>query len=128
MMSSEYIRQLADEAAERAKNDGREPQTFLGLGHDGIRSRMRSIPFLGNYVPEGWKRVELEKPRSLACDDGYLFVDKCGMSAEDEPALTAGEFVDYIYKHREFAYAIVEEGQFQVVVAGYERAHEEVHA
>lgn len=129
MMSYETIRSIAREAQQRAEAAGKEPETFTGLGTDAIRDRIRRIPFLGKvedgapYTPKGWQRVNVTPPRPLGCEDGYLFVDKCGLGAEDEPALSVREFVDFIYDHKELGYAIVEEGQFQVVIACYERSH-----
>ena len=127
MMSAEYIHDLAVEAAERAQEQGTEPKTFRGLGHDGIRAQMRSIPYLGKneddtpFVPEGWTRVDAPAPRAMGCEKGYLFVDSSGFGRDDEPALSVKEFVQYVYDHDDLAYAIVETGQFQVVIATYAR-------
>lgn len=132
MMSYEVMRANAVEAAERAQSEGKEPATFVGLGHDAIRSGMRSIPFLGKnddeddspFVPDGWKRVDApEAPRHMGCTKGYLFVDASGMGSRGEPALTVDEFTDYVYDHKDLGYGIVEAGQFQVVIATYERKH-----
>ena len=113
----------------RSQREGAEPETFQGLGTDAIRDRLRNIPFLGKtedgepYVPAGWKRVDVKPPRPLGCDDGYLFVDNSYCGSEDEPALSAREFVEFIYANKHLGYGIVEAGQFQVVVACYERVH-----
>lgn len=132
MMSYSYMRQLAVEASERAKSDRVEPKLFTGLGHDAIRGNFKFIPFLGKnndeddtpFVPEGWKRVDApDAPRHMGCTDGYLFVDASGMGSRGEPALTVDEFVDYVYDHKELGFGIVEAGQFQVVMATYERTH-----
>ena len=107
--------------------------TFVGLGHDAIRERISSIPFLGKnrndnpYAPKGWKRVDAPAPRLMCVEKGYLFVDSSGFGRSGEGALSAQEFVDYIYEHDEFGYGIVEAGQFQVVVATYQTV-EQLHA
>ena len=127
MMSYETIRGYAREAAERAKSERREPKTFVGLGHDAIRDELRRIPFLGKndddspLEPDGWRRVDVEPPRRLACADGYLFVDCSGFGRPDEPALSVQEFVEFIYSNKHLGYGIVEHGQFQAVIACYER-------
>ena len=133
MMSYEAIRDTALKAQRRAQSRGRKPKTFVGLGHDAIRDGIRSIPFLGKnkdestYEPKGWKRVDVDGPRGMGCEKGYLFVDACGMGSRNEPALTVGEFVEFIYDNKHLGYGIVEAGQFQVVIACYERAGKESH-
>ena len=132
MMSIEYINTLAREASERAQSEGKEPETFAGLGHDGIRARVSRIPFLGKdakrdgepYVPAGWERVDAPAaPKYMACEKGYLFADSSSFGTSDEPALSLTELTDYIYNHRDLGYGIVEAGQFQVVIATYRRVH-----
>lgn len=120
-MSYSYMRQLADEAATKARKSKREPKTFVGLGEDAIRSEIRHVPFLGSYTPKGWTRVDVEGPRRMGCEEGYLFVDSSGVGGTSEPALSVGEFVDFIYANKEYGFGIAEAGQFQVVIACYER-------
>lgn len=124
MMSYEQISEMSRKAADRARRASKSPKTFVGLGQDAIRAEIRHIPFVGTYVSPRWQRVDVEGPRAMGCEKGYLFVDSFGGGHEDEPALTVKEFVDYIFAHPEYGYAIVEAGQFQVVIACYERKTE----
>ena len=72
------------------------------------------FPFLGDYVPHGWEKLEDE-----------LFVDKTGMGADYESALTVEQFkAECIRLYREnypsgVAFAITQEGQFQLYVGVY---------
>lgn len=125
MMSAEYMQQLARDAARSAKRNSRVPESFSSLGTDAIRDRIKNIPFLGSYVPKGYKRVDapnLDTVSFMACTEGYLFVDASGWGAKGEGALTVQEFVDYIYKNGDgLSFGIVESGQFQVVIATYKK-------
>ncbi|HDY89155.1 MAG TPA: hypothetical protein ENH82_13700 [bacterium] len=51
--------------------------------------------------------------------DDQLFVDHSGFGANDEPALTADQFLEKVKEG--FGYAIVEQGQFQLYVGVYKR-------
>lgn len=125
MMSYEQIAADSRRATARSRRASRSPKQFTGLGHDAIRAEIRSIPFLGDYVAPRFQRVDApDAPRGMACKPGYLFVDSSGFGRDDEPALSVQQFVDYIYAHRELGYGIVEVGQFQVVIATYERKAE----
>ena len=104
MMSPALIRNISDHAAYRAAQEGRYP-LFIDNDEDA-----RHIPFLGSYVPQGWRPVE----------EAFM-VDSSGFGSPGEPALTFGQFITHIRRWDRAAYgwAIVEQGQFQVVVQGY---------
>jgi hypothetical protein len=70
------------------------------------------MPFLGDYVPEGWQMV-----------DDY-FVDSSGFGREGELALTLGQFDQIVQEHVGSGWAIVEAGEFQVVIGRYVKAHD----
>ena len=103
MMSPEYIRAMEQEQANKAAADGIEP-LMVWKGDD--RASMR-IPNIGSHRPEGWELVQ------------EYFVDKFGMGAEDEPALTIDQFLGKVQDG--MGYAIVEEGQFQLYVGEFKR-------
>ena len=114
MMSAYQMNQMADEAAKRAKRNALKPQHFNPEGD--------RIPFLGDYVPRGFKRVEApDCGRWTGAAEGYLEVDSSGFGSDTEPALTQFEFAEYAEKHPQLLYGIVEAGQFQVVLATFER-------
>lgn len=72
------------------------------------------FPNLGGYLPPGWERTEAQ-----------WFVDTTGYGRESEPALTWRRFKDliaaYVAEHPDHGYAVVEEGQFQVMIAALRR-------
>jgi hypothetical protein len=108
-MDPRTIRALADDAARKARHEGREPYGFYD--DDDVDAAVRSLPFLGHYMPRGYKLVE------------ELFVDSSGFGREDEPAMTFAAFCERVRKDvREsnpYYYAIREAGQFQVYVGVY---------
>lgn len=94
MMSIEYINELSREASTRAKDLGLVPEViwFLvaadGTSYDELprerqRSRLRSIPSLGFYRPQGWTLV------------GSVLVDKTGLG-DSGSALSVDELCDAV--------------------------------
>ena len=73
-----------------------------------------SIPFLGKYVPFGWKRVLDENG-----DPVWYFVDSSGFGRADERALTLDAFASILVEGH--GYGIIEAGEFQVVIGEYVR-------
>jgi len=112
MMSLQTIRDLSAQAARRAAKEGRVPKTFWDhelTGED--ITAIRGIPNLGDHRPSGWNLV-----------DDWL-VDKTGWGSESEPALTLEQFIANLdTKH---GFAIIEEGQFQVVIGVFEHVPED---
>jgi len=105
MMSLEQIRALSAERAREAAEEGMEP--FIVWEDDLKAIPPFPFPFLGDYVPEGWKMVT------------EYFVDSSGFGEEGEGALTAEQFASKIVVGR--GYAVTEAGQFQVYVGEYEK-------
>jgi hypothetical protein len=62
----------------------------------------RTIPFIGDYVPEGFYLED------------SLFVDTSGFGSESEPAMTQEMFFKRLTVGK--AYAVIEAGEFQVYV------------
>jgi hypothetical protein len=133
MMSLESIVSMKRKAERDSRARGDVPtlvtETMLGS----LNVHLRNIPFLGERVPRGWKRVAAH-----TLDDGkakhalvpwfgdnereYVQVDSSGFGAIGEPALTMGEFFDWVHdRGAGYGYAIVEVGQFQVVVGVYQQ-------
>lgn len=111
MMSTEQIAELADEAAERAALEGLQP--YVPWDAEEVRrwgaDRPIPIPNLGSLRPEGWKLEE------------HRMADKTGWGDESEPAMTVGQLQDWVIEHMGTSqgYAIIEEGQFQVVIGRF---------
>jgi hypothetical protein len=68
---------------------------------------VRNIPFIGERKVRGWTEVN------------RYFVDSSGFGRAGEPALTADQFFRKVRK--DFAYAIVEQGQFQMYIAEFQK-------
>jgi len=114
MMSIEYIKALGHDRGLEAKALGLEP-LVIDYQDSEFEERLRSIPNLGDYVPDGWEEIT------------RYFVDATGYGAPDESAMTASQFVQTARQvlggkellgidDREYGWGIVEQGQFQVYV------------
>ena len=68
---------------------------------------IRHAPFIGDRDVRGWTEVN------------RYFVDSSGFGQAGEPALTADQFFRKVRKG--FAYAIVEQGQFQIYIAEFQK-------
>lgn len=130
MISPEQMRSMQNEAARRAKSAKRIPllveQHDLGMLHE----HFRGIPNFGDYRPATWEEVHARDlagderySRGYAGDDDqYLFVDKTGWGSPSEPALTFGQFCQWASERGAgYGYAMIEEGQCQVVVGVFKR-------
>lgn len=113
MMSLSMIREVQREAALRAAEDGERPFVYW----PGDEPNPGDLPFLGDYVPRGWRLVRT------------YFVDGTGRGHEDEPAMTIEAWrrevevvvAEYAGTGRTPGWAVYEAGQFQVYVGLYER-------
>ena len=112
MLSYSSIREAAQEAAQEAQEAGKLPASMREFTSRDPLQFIRTIPFLGDYVPEGWE----------VAGESYM-VDSSGLGSEGEPALTIGKFarrLETLKKSGEnYGLAIVEAGQFQVVIQEY---------
>ena len=118
----EYIRQLAEEATILAKRDGLRPALATEVVMTYKRTRRLNIPNLGDYVPEGWTRVNFIEP---------VFVDITGIARPGEfTGISKSEFFQRALhtagledKQDGFVlgYGVIEMGQTQALVAAYRR-------
>lgn len=106
MMSLEQIVSLADDQAKQAKRFKYQPFPLSAIDVDTIKRY--PFPNIGSYRPEGWELQD------------YKTVDKSGMGAEYEPALTLRGFNAWIKEcqaeNKPYGMAIIEEGEFQIVI------------
>jgi len=126
MLGPETIKQMSDVAAYRAAEEGRYPLSIWKP------EDVRGLPFLGDYVPAGWRYAIwsdfYQHPRNVwprEDERAHFMVDSSGFGSRDEPALTPSELGDFVMlpqrPQHEYGWAIVEAGQFQIVVQAYVR-------
>jgi len=111
MISAQQIRSMSSDAAEKAKKEGTEPlvmRTAEYLQRFKERDVTNCIPFLGDYVPEGFYIKD------------EWFVDSSGFGKEGEPSLTIDQFFKKLFTLKlPFGLAVTEAGEFQVYVGIY---------
>ena len=110
--SYKYIRRLTEEATEIARHDGLRPALASEVLMTWRQRQRFNIPFLGDYVPEGWERT------------GEIgMVDRTGRALQGDPAMPALEFLRQVHelKDKSLGLGVIETGQTQVLVATYKR-------
>ncbi len=105
-MSAEQIRSIASKYARKAKRLGTKPLVIRSRDNFiALRGGAKKIPFLGDYVPEGFYLED------------ELFVDSSGSGRVGEPAMTWERFLDKVEIGK--AYAITQAGEFQAYIGVY---------
>jgi len=108
--SADAIEDAAEFATTAARRAGVKPVQFTAEAIEAAKQDplqvTRLIPFIGTYVPKGYKL------------DAELFVDATGLGAAYEPALTLQMFVAKLDPMK--AYAVVQAGQFQVYIGVFD--------
>lgn len=104
MYALETIHQMNEDRCKEAQDRHLKP---LVVSKKLNLEDIRSMPNFGSYRPKGWKLVR------------ELFVDSSGFGREGEPALTVNQFLAEIKMF--CGYAIIEEGQFQVMIGEFMR-------
>lgn len=111
MMSLEVIVAVNNEIARQAAREGLVP--YVPFSADEAVTPF-AFPNIGSLKPRGWRNTGMT-----------WFVDKTGHGETWEPALTWRQFrqrlTGYILRHPGHGFAIVEEGEFQVVVSAFRR-------
>jgi hypothetical protein len=112
MMSLSVIARLAREQHRKAARAKLVPLVVEGedMPDDATPGHLPPPhPNIGTYHPKGWRLGE------------RLFVDKSGLGAEWEPAMTLRQFIEVVRKAGPGnGYGIIEEGEFQVYVGRFE--------
>lgn len=131
MMSPEVIRSLSAEAALKAARLHKLPlmieEDDLLLDDERLVDFLERMPFLGDYITEGYERVDACDQEALAGiprAQHYkaLFVDASGWGTEFEPALTLMEFAKAVRAlGPDYGYALAEHGMFQVNIWVYRK-------
>ena len=115
MLSAQTLHDINTTIAVKAAQKGLTPYVPWNLEEvqeHGV-DFLRFIPNIGYLELPDWDLVE-----SHLCD-------KSGLGREDEPALTVGQTLELIEEWTakgSYGYAIIEEGQFQVVLGIFEKA------
>jgi len=110
MLDLEQIQAISRDAAKEAAKEGKIP--FVVWQEDLQDIPPFPFPFLGDYVPAGWQKVE------------EYFVDSTGFGTQGEAALTISQFLEKITPGH--GYAITQSGEFQVKVGEYVKVGEEL--
>ncbi len=129
MMSPETIRHMAHQAARKSRENHEVPLLVADRDLGVLNQHLRHMPNLGTRCPRGWKRVPActllkkdESDHGLVPFHGdernhFVEVDASGFGRPGEIALTFGEFCQWVSERGGgYGYAIVETGQFQVIV------------
>ena len=138
MMDIETIVAMNKEAGNKAKRHGDKPTVFdeddIRMLKNGDIRPIKSIANLGDYVPKGWKRFNVNTIKDVLklpfdwkfLEKGGLFVDSSGVGTDSEPALSLRQFVETVIQlvktRDDLGFAIYSEGQFQVSIGVYEQA------
>lgn len=100
------LTQIRAESARQARKAARlQKRPYMFEEED--RETFPPFPFpnIGNYRPKGWTLIN------------DFMVDKTGFGASDEPALTTDQLLRRLKAGH--GYAIIEEGQFQLVLGEF---------
>lgn len=111
MLSAQQIRNISDVAAYRAAEEGKVP---LAIWSD---RDIPHIPFLGRYVPQGYRVADAEDFPTLSSRGFYAFDDEVwveadGWGSDPTGAIMAAAAVGAYW-------AIVESGEFQTYLRAY---------
>lgn len=112
----DYVRQLADEATINARHENLRPATDLEVIANYKHSHRFNIPFLGDFVPDGWTRLEGEE----------VFVDITGRGRPGEYVITGFEFFKRAQERlrdstETIGYGVIEQGPTQALVVAYRK-------
>ena len=114
MLDFSAIVEIRKEAAETAESEGLTPLSILGFDPASPLEFIRRIPFLGDYIPQGWEHAK---------NIPDLFVDSTGLGGAGEPALSIKEFtgrlLDFWKSGENWGFGIFESGEFQVYIRVY---------
>ena len=129
-MDIDTIVALNKEAGNKAKRHGIKPTTFESQNLS--VKNLGEIVNLGNYIPKGWKRLNIKKyvmswelPYShKILNKGGLFVDSSGFGQPNEPALTIEQLISLMAKllsnKPSLGFGIISQGQFQLTIGVFE--------
>jgi hypothetical protein len=110
-MSLEVIRQVNNEIARNAARQGLFP--YVPVSAEEVATPF-AFPNIGYLKPRGWRKTGTS-----------WFVDKTGQGLDWEPALTWRQFrrqlAGYLLRHPGHGFAVIEEGECQVVVSAFKR-------
>jgi hypothetical protein len=113
VMGMGMIRDIQQKAAATAARLHKVPFVVWGEDLQAWKAKTPGtfpFPFLGDYVPQGWEKVN------------ELFCDSSGVGQISELALTASQLVECLEEGK--GYAVYEAGQFQAYIGVYERKEE----
>jgi hypothetical protein len=112
MMSTQQIVSMSEEAAVKAARENRVP--FVYWPGDNLDPPF-PFPNLGSYMPDGWERTD------------HFMADSSGFGSPNEPADTPEQMRARIervlreHPNDTIGWAIIEVGQFQVVIGQFRK-------
>lgn len=114
MMALSMINHLCKEAEKKAKRAKRKPLVLAESEDvDHLGNAGYGIPDFGDYRPKGWKLVD------------HWLCDSSGFGMDHELALTRRQLKERmkekIAEGKQYGYATIEQGQFQVVLGVFEK-------
>jgi hypothetical protein len=116
MLDYSQIKEMAQDAAERAEEEGLKPFSIHDLNLQDVPPF--PFPFLGEYVPEGWEILPDENGQQQT-----FLCDSSGFGDDDEPALSVGQLLRKLEQWKQsgedVGFGIVESGEFQIVLGLY---------
>lgn len=139
MFSTGYIHELQAKAARDAARRGRKPFVIFNEAEvDGYGARPGGafpFPFIGTHVPKGWRPLPSDGGVKIdhlwRPDTGlaYLFADATGWGRDGELALSVRQLREVLKgavrsaakARKTIGFAVVEVGQFQVVIGVFEK-------
>jgi len=109
-----YVQKRTLEATIEARQQQLRPATASEVVKNYRTAERFNIPFLGDYVPEGWKEIT---------PDGAVYVKTTGSALNN--TMTQAEFLqrarDYDTGDETYGFGVMEQGQYKVLIALYRK-------
>lgn len=108
-----YVRKLVTKATLEAQQQGLRPALAKEVAKNYRTSNRFNIPFLGDYIPEGWARIDDEiEPVFVLTSSGVLTGSNLSQQEFFKRAKDSGD---------DIGYGVIERGQVQMLIATYRK-------
>jgi len=132
MLSNHTMHEITNAAADLARRERKVPHIFtapeVAVLNSGHLTPLGAIPFIGNYIPAGWERLDLETEKNvdgIAHDQSvrsmprHFFVDSSGCDKTGR-AMSDKRFAELVKPG--VGYAVIEAGEFQICIGAFRPA------